>query len=265
MKRKEERRVLQFGCLMVETNGVWRPTYERLYPKEMLREEGDEKEPEGDIVTREHVRFALTGEVAAVYGKISATEVRARMARTRMVDAEAIPVYEESQGYFNDFRTVWNARKNMFCLLGNERDEVFDDISLYVLEPDERVHAEIKTTAGRVYTFKATLQIRDGRREYGPETEVYGTDLTEEQVREAFQRIAKDNEALYEYGTKTYVYPSEPRGTRTKNIPDTLMLKDKEGFAYCEGGQDKSFFINGNPEEQETLCNKILESLNSST
>lgn len=64
---------------------------------------------------------------------------------------------------------------------------------------------------------------------------------------------------------KNYVYPSEPRGTRTKNIPNTVMLKDKEGFAYCEAGQDESFLINGNPEEQEILCNKILGSLDNST
>jgi len=141
---------------------------------------------------------------------------------------------------------------------------VFDDISFYVSDPDEEAHARINR-AGQNYAFRATLQIRDGRREYGPETAVDGQDLREQGLKGAFQRVARENGELCEYGTKTYVYPSEPRGTRSRNIPDALMLRNKQGFAYCEAGQNGSFVIDGNPEEQETLWNKVLEVLNSST
>ncbi len=265
MTRSKETRTLQFGCLMIETNGVWRPTYERLYPKEMLREKKDEVElGEGEIVTVEHLRFALTGEVTAVYDKIPQTEITARMARTSMAEEDVIPQYEESQGYFSDFRAALNIRNNMFYLLANQRDDVFDDLSFRILEPNQEAHTRIRTEKG-VYALEAVLQIRDGRTEYGPETRVCEDSLTEQEIKNAFERVAIENNALYDYGTKTYVFPSDPRGLRKKAILDTVMLKGKEGFAYVTQGQNKCFFIYGLPEEQEILCNEILEKLNTAT
>ncbi len=51
---------------------------------------------------------------------------------------------------------------------------------------------------------------------------------------------------------------------KKRDIAGALMLKSREGFAYCETGENKRFVVNGSPEEQETLCNEVLEILNSS-
>ncbi|MBI5392043.1 hypothetical protein HZB00_03515 [Candidatus Woesearchaeota archaeon] len=158
---REDFREFQFGCLYISTNGVWRPTHERLYPKEMLREEKDEKVPKGDVVTGEHLRFALTGEVTAAYDKISRIEVRARMARTRMADADEIPSYEETRGYFADLKAADAVRKNLFYLLADRRDDIFNVLNFYVLDPDEegwqvQSHSYI-VSAGRDHQFSLRI------------------------------------------------------------------------------------------------------------
>jgi hypothetical protein len=256
---RQEFREFQFGQLYVSTNGVWRPTYERLYPKEMLREERDEKEPGGDIITIEHVRFALTGVVTAVYDTIPQKELIARMARTRMADLEQIPAYEESNGYFNDFQRVCEVRNNLLYFVANERDEVFDSLDFYILDQEEA----IKVISGnKDYRLKAILEVRKGRNEYGPETEISEPSLTKEGVKETFKRIARNEGDNFVYGTKTYVYPSEPRGTRTKAIPEALMLRERKCFAYYQ--QEGIIIIDGPVKEQEIIWNRILDNADTS-
>jgi len=96
----------------------------------------------------------------------------------------------------------------------------------------------------------------------GPETEISEPSLTKEGVKETFKRIARNEGDNFVYGTKTYVYPSEPRGTRTKAIPEALMLRERKCFAYYQ--QEGIIIIDGPVKEQEIIWNRILDNADTS-
>lgn len=109
-------RTFSFGLVKLVSNGVLKSTYTKLYPKPAFYGGN-----ENDLGTQ--IRTMLGAKSSLLVGKISASELEARMQRTKIyeINRGSIPEYEESQGFFRDFEQAVQIGEKMIDLT------VYDD------------------------------------------------------------------------------------------------------------------------------------------
>lgn len=237
---EEAIRDFMFGCIPMYTNGVWKPTYQRLFPNPLFAQE-----KQRDLGDR--IRALFGAKESILESSVSVREMRARMLRTRMGDKSEIPEYTESHGFFIDFANVIDAMMQLIYLETDERGIVSNETFARILMTARKTHAEMRTVAG-TYDLGANLTISGGKIAEGPNIYLYLPEKEKISEAEATAWVEKHEWKGLEQSHKPLQYVFIDKETECKAWMDNRSVYDTHGQVVLAGPL----------QNLETFLNKLL-------